>query len=162
MPASPGDQQRDQMRQLALVATRALTWSHLVSYWVRTFPNHFEFVAVPGTEPFFTQIAFARVSHPLRSDAAKAFDAFFFGRARDVYRRKRSRSSSGSVSKPGRCVYRHCKSRGISVSGRTVPGNRSTFPEGAALHLRRLWRRLTSFVSPNARLDLVVTNNAGA
>ena len=50
-------------------------------------PDHFESVAVPGAEPFFTQLAFARVNHPLRSDAAKAFDDFFFGRARDVYPR---------------------------------------------------------------------------
>jgi hypothetical protein len=35
----------------------AFTWYHLVSYWARTFPNHFEFVAVPGAEPFFTKIA---------------------------------------------------------------------------------------------------------
>ena len=65
----------------------AFTWYHLVSYWARTFPNHFEFVAVPGAEPFFTQIALARVNNPLRSDAMKAFDEFFFSRARDVYPR---------------------------------------------------------------------------
>jgi hypothetical protein len=62
----------------------AFTWYHLVTYWARIFPNHFEFVAVPGAEPFFTQIALARVK---RSDAIKAFDEFFFGRARDVYPR---------------------------------------------------------------------------
>ena len=65
----------------------AFTWYHLVSYWARIFPNHFEFVAIPGAEPFFTQIAFARVNVPLRSSAMKAFDEFFFGRARDVYPR---------------------------------------------------------------------------
>ena len=65
----------------------AFTWHHLVSYWVRIFPNHFEFVAVPGAEPFFTQIALARVNNPLRSGAMKAFDEFFFSRARDVYPR---------------------------------------------------------------------------
>ena len=65
----------------------AFTWYHLVSYWARIFPNHFEFVAVPGAEPFFTQIAFARVNDPMRSGAMKAFDEFFFSRARDVYPR---------------------------------------------------------------------------
>jgi Bacterial extracellular solute-binding protein len=65
----------------------AFTWYHLVSYWARIFPNHFEFVAVPGAEPFFTQIAAARVNSPLRSAAAKAFDEFFFSRAKAVYPR---------------------------------------------------------------------------
>jgi hypothetical protein len=65
----------------------AFTWYHLVSYWSRIFPNHFEFVAVPGAEPYFTQIALARVNDPLRSDAMKAFDEFFFNRAREVYPR---------------------------------------------------------------------------
>lgn len=31
----------------------AFTWYHLVTYWARTFPDHFEVVAVPGAEPFF-------------------------------------------------------------------------------------------------------------
>jgi hypothetical protein len=65
----------------------ALTWYHLVSYWARIFPNHFEYVAVPGAEPFFTQIALARVNNPLRSGAMIAFNEFFFSRARDVYPR---------------------------------------------------------------------------
>lgn len=65
----------------------AFTWYHLVSYWARIFPNHFELVAVPGAEPFFTQIALARVNDPLHSSAMKAFDEFFFGRATDVYPR---------------------------------------------------------------------------
>jgi Bacterial extracellular solute-binding protein len=65
----------------------AFTWFHLVSYWARIFPDYFELVAVPGAEPFFTQIAFARVNNPLRSDAMIAFDEFFFSRARDVYPR---------------------------------------------------------------------------
>jgi len=65
----------------------AFTWYHLVSYWARIFPNQFEFVAVPGAEPFFTQIALSRVTDPLRPRAMKAFDEFFFSRARDVYRR---------------------------------------------------------------------------
>lgn len=65
----------------------AFTWYHLVSYWARTFPDHFTFVPVPGAEPFFTQIAFGRVSNPLRPRPAKAFEEFFFGRAKDVYPR---------------------------------------------------------------------------
>jgi hypothetical protein len=65
----------------------AFTWRHLVSYWARIFPEHFEFIAVPGAEPFSTQIALARVADPMRSDAMKAFDEFFFSRARDVYPR---------------------------------------------------------------------------
>jgi hypothetical protein len=63
----------------------AFTWYHLVSYWARTFPNHFEFLTVSGAEPFFTKIALARVNNPPRSGATKAFDEFFFSRARDVY-----------------------------------------------------------------------------
>jgi hypothetical protein len=65
----------------------AFTWYHLVSYWVRIFPNHFESVAVSGAEPFFTQIAFAGAVDPLRPRAVKAFDEFFFSRARDVHPR---------------------------------------------------------------------------
>jgi Bacterial extracellular solute-binding protein len=68
-------------------ADAAFTWYHLVSYWARTFPDQFELVAVPGAEPFFTQIALARVTDPLRARAAKAFDEFFFSRAREVYPR---------------------------------------------------------------------------
>ena len=65
----------------------AFTWYHLMSYWARIFPNYFALVPVPGAEPFFTQIAFGRVSNPLRPRAMKAFDEFFFSRARDVYPR---------------------------------------------------------------------------
>ncbi len=65
----------------------AFTWYHLVSYWARIFPDLFVHVPVPGAEPFFTQIALGHVSNPLRPRAAKAFDEFFFGRARDVYPR---------------------------------------------------------------------------
>jgi hypothetical protein len=65
----------------------AFTWHHLVSYWARIFPNHFEAVAVPGAEPFFTQIALAGAVDPPRARALKAFDEFFFSRARDVYPR---------------------------------------------------------------------------
>src|SRR5262252_1573891 len=65
----------------------AFTWYHLVSYWVRIFPNHFAGVPVPGAEPFSTRIAFARVDNPLRARVVKAFDEFFFDRAKDVYPR---------------------------------------------------------------------------
>jgi hypothetical protein len=65
----------------------AFTWHHLVSYWARIFPNHFEAVAVAGTEPFFTEIAFARAVDPLRARALQAFDEFFFSRARETYPR---------------------------------------------------------------------------
>lgn len=68
-------------------ADLALTQYHLVSYWTRIFPNHFELVPVPGAERFFVQIALGRVIDPLRPRAMKAFDEFFFGRARDVYPR---------------------------------------------------------------------------
>jgi hypothetical protein len=63
----------------------ALTWYHLVSYWARIFPNHFELVSVSGAERFFARIAFARVVDPPRPRALQAFDEFFFSRARDVY-----------------------------------------------------------------------------
>lgn len=45
--------------------------------------------AVLGAEPFFTQINLylARANNPMCSDATKAFDEFFFSRARDVYPR---------------------------------------------------------------------------
>jgi|RhiMetdeSRZDD1v2_1073273.scaffolds.fasta_scaffold36875_5 hypothetical protein len=65
----------------------AFTWYHLVSYWARIFPNHFSVVPVPGAEAFFRQIAFGRVSNALRPRAAKAFEEFFFSRAKDVYPR---------------------------------------------------------------------------
>jgi hypothetical protein len=63
----------------------ALTQYHLVSYWTRIFPRHFELVPVPGAERFFLKIAFARTIDPLRPRAIKAFEAFFFSRARDAY-----------------------------------------------------------------------------
>jgi hypothetical protein len=63
----------------------AFTWHHLVSYWARIFPDQFEYIDVAGGEPYFTQIAFGRVVDPLRPRAMKAFDEFFFSRARDVY-----------------------------------------------------------------------------
>ncbi len=65
----------------------ALTQYHLISYWTRIFPNHFELVPVPGAERSFVKIAFGRVIDPLRRRALKAFQEFFFSRARDVYPR---------------------------------------------------------------------------
>jgi hypothetical protein len=65
----------------------AFTQYHLISYWTRIFPRHFEFVPVSDAEQFFVKIAFGRVIDPLRPRALKAFDEFFFGRARDVYPR---------------------------------------------------------------------------
>ena len=65
----------------------AYTWYHLVSYWTRIFPNHFELVPVSGAERFSAQIAFGRITDPLRPRAMKAFDEFLFSRARDVYPR---------------------------------------------------------------------------
>ena len=64
-----------------------LTQYHLISYWARTFPNHFELVPIAGAERFPVRIAFGRMIAPLRPQAAKAFEEFFFGRARDVYPR---------------------------------------------------------------------------
>jgi len=65
----------------------AFTQYHLNSYWTRIFPNHFELVPVPGAERFFVEIAFGRVVDPLRPRALRAFEEFFFSRARDVYPR---------------------------------------------------------------------------
>src|SRR6202521_3132081 len=64
-----------------------ITQYHLISYWTRIFPNHFELVPIAGGERFFVKIAFGRVVDPLRPRAAKAFEEFFFSRARDVYPR---------------------------------------------------------------------------
>jgi hypothetical protein len=64
-----------------------LTQYHLISYWVRTFPNHFELVPIAGAERFPVSIGFARITGPLRPPALGAFEEFFFGRARDVYPR---------------------------------------------------------------------------
>jgi Bacterial extracellular solute-binding protein len=65
----------------------AFTQYHLVSYWTRLFPNHFELVPVSGAERFTVKIAFASVIDPLRVRALKAFEEFFFSRAREVYPR---------------------------------------------------------------------------
>jgi hypothetical protein len=63
----------------------AFTQYHLVSYWARIFPRHFELVPIAEAERFSVKIALARVVDPLRPRAATAFEEFFFGRARDVY-----------------------------------------------------------------------------
>jgi Bacterial extracellular solute-binding protein len=65
----------------------ALTQYHLISYWTRTFPNHFDLISIAGAERFLVKIAFGRVVDPLRPRALKAFEEFFFSRARDVYPR---------------------------------------------------------------------------
>src|SRR5262245_33406641 len=57
----------------------ALTQYHLISYWTRIFPNHFELIPITGAERFFVKIAFGRVIDPLRPRAVKAFEEFFFG-----------------------------------------------------------------------------------
>lgn len=54
-----------------------LTQHHLISYWTRTFPNHFEPVPIAGAERFSVQIAFGRVINALRPRALKAFEEFF-------------------------------------------------------------------------------------
>ena len=64
-----------------------VTQYHLISYWTRIFPNHFELVPIAGGERFFVKIAFGRTIDPLRPRALKAFEEFFFSRARDVYPR---------------------------------------------------------------------------
>jgi Bacterial extracellular solute-binding protein len=68
-------------------ADAAFTQYHLISYWTRIFPRHFELVPVSGAERFFVKIAFGHVIDPLRLRALRAFDEFFFARARDVYPR---------------------------------------------------------------------------
>ena len=65
----------------------ALTQYHLISYWTRIFPNHFDLAPIAGAERFPVKIAFARAIDPRRARAAKAFEEFFFSRARDVYPR---------------------------------------------------------------------------
>jgi hypothetical protein len=64
-----------------------LTQYHLISHWARTFPDHFELVPIEGAERHPLKIAFCRVVDPLRPRALKAFEEFFFSRARDVYPR---------------------------------------------------------------------------
>ncbi len=64
-----------------------LTQYHLISYWARTFPNQFELVPIARAERNPVKIAFGRVIGPLRPQAARAFEEFFFSHARDVYPR---------------------------------------------------------------------------
>jgi len=63
-----------------------LTQYHLISYWTRTFPNHFELVPIAGAERFPVKIAFGRIVDPPRPRLSSVED-FFFSRARDVYPR---------------------------------------------------------------------------
>jgi hypothetical protein len=87
-PGRLGISHRDVPEALARgYADVGVTQYHLISYWVRTFPNHFELVPIMGAERFPLKIGFARVTDPLRQHALKAFEEFFFGRARDVYPR---------------------------------------------------------------------------
>jgi len=65
----------------------AFTQHHLVSYWTRIFPRHFELVPLAGADRHFVRIAIARVVDPPRPRALNAFEEFFFGRAREVYPR---------------------------------------------------------------------------
>jgi len=87
-PGRLGITHRDVPEMLARgYADVGLTQYHLISYWARTFPNHFELVPIAGAERFPVQIAFGRVITPLRAQPLKAFEEFFFSRARDVYPR---------------------------------------------------------------------------
>ena len=87
-PGRLGIAHRDVPEALARgYADVGLTQYHLISYWVRTFPNHFELVPIAGAERFPVQISFARIVDALRPRALKAFEEFFFARARDVYPR---------------------------------------------------------------------------
>jgi hypothetical protein len=87
-PGRLGITHRDVPEALARgYADVGLTQYHLISYWVRTFPNHFQLVPIAGAERFTLKIGFARVIDPPRPRALQAFEEFFFGRARDVYPR---------------------------------------------------------------------------
>ena len=85
-PGRLGIMHRDLPEMIARgYADVAFTWRHLVSYWARIFPDQFEAIELAGAEPYFAQIALAQVTNPLRPRATKAFNEFFFGRAKDVY-----------------------------------------------------------------------------
>jgi hypothetical protein len=87
-PGRLGITHRDVPEMLARgYADVGLTQYHLISYWARTFPNHFELVPIAGAERFPVNIAFGRIIGPLRPRTAKAFEEFFFSRAREVYPR---------------------------------------------------------------------------
>ena len=85
-PGRLGITHRDVPEMLARgYADVGLTQYHLISYWTRTFPNHFELIPIAGAERSAVQIAFGRIINPLRPRALQAFEEFFFSRARDVY-----------------------------------------------------------------------------
>lgn len=87
-PGRLGITHRDVPEMLARgYADVGLTQYHLISYWARIFPDHFELVPIAGAERFPAKIAFGRIINPLRPRALKAFEEFFFSRARDVYPR---------------------------------------------------------------------------
>jgi Bacterial extracellular solute-binding protein len=87
-PGRLGITHRDVPEMLARgYADVGLTQYHLISYWARIFPDHFELVPIAGAERFPVKIAFGRIINPLRPMALKAFEEFFFSRARDVYPR---------------------------------------------------------------------------
>jgi hypothetical protein len=87
-PGRLGITHRDVPEMLARgYADVGLTQYHLISYWTRTFPNHFELVPITGADRFPVNIAFGRIIGPPRPRAVKAFEEFFFSRARDVYPR---------------------------------------------------------------------------
>src|SRR5262245_11547591 len=87
-PGRVGITHRDVPEMLARgYAEVGLTQSHLISYLVRTFPNHFELVPIVWSERFSLNIGFGRIVDPVRPRAARAFAEFFFSRARDVYPR---------------------------------------------------------------------------
>ncbi len=87
-PGRTGITHRDVPEMLARgYADVGLTQYHLISYWVRTFPDLFELVPIAGAERLPVKIAYGRVIDPLRPRAARAFEEFFFSRARDVYPR---------------------------------------------------------------------------
>jgi len=87
-PGRLGIMHRDLPEMLARgYADVGLTQYHLVSYWARIFPQHFELVPIAGSDQFTVRIGFARVIAPLRPRAREAFEEFFFSRAREVYPR---------------------------------------------------------------------------
>jgi extracellular solute-binding protein len=87
-PGRLGITHRDVPEMLARgYADVGFTQYHLISYWARTFPNHFELVPIAGAERFPASIAFGRIIDPLRPRAVNAFQEFFFSRAREVYPR---------------------------------------------------------------------------
>jgi len=87
-PGRLGIAHRDVPEMLARgYADVGLTQYHLITYWTRAFPNHFELVPIEGAERFSLMISFGRVINPMRPRALKAFEEFFFSRAKDVYPR---------------------------------------------------------------------------